>query len=233
MSATEGRQPTVPVVFPSSRSGADGTRARAERALKRVIDLLLATVLLFVLAPALLLVALVVRLDSPGPALFRQPRIGRHGRSFRMLKFRSMTADASPELHRHYIGQLANEAAQSTGGGLRKLTSDPRVTRIGAILRRTSIDELPQLLNVLAGHMSLVGPRPAVSYELEHYRPSHFERFTVRPGLTGLWQVSGRAQLGLQAMLDLDVEYVRRRSLIFDFTLLLKTPKAVWNAFTA
>jgi lipopolysaccharide/colanic/teichoic acid biosynthesis glycosyltransferase len=148
-----------------------------------------------------------------------------------MLKFRSMGAGAQQDLHRRYIGELAH--APVNGSGLHKLTRDPRVTRVGAILRKTSIDELPQLLNVLVGQMSLVGPRPAVAYELRHYRPEHHERFAVRPGLTGLWQVSGRARLGLYAMLDLDVEYVRRRSVWLDLRVLLRTPRAVLQGHTA
>jgi lipopolysaccharide/colanic/teichoic acid biosynthesis glycosyltransferase len=211
------------------------TRA-AERvgpAVKRAIDLVIALVLVALLAPLLLLVALAVRIDSPGAALFHQRRIGRRGREFSMLKFRSMEAGSAPDLHRSYIAQLAGERRDRRTGELRKLLGDPRVTRLGGFLRRTSIDELPQLLNVVAGQMSLVGPRPAVHYELTHYRPDHFERFTVRPGITGLWQVSGRAQLGLEEMLDLDVEYVHRRSLLLDLTVLVKTPKAVLQADTA
>jgi lipopolysaccharide/colanic/teichoic acid biosynthesis glycosyltransferase len=202
-------------------------------ALKRATDLVMAVVLLVVLAPALLILALAVRLDSPGPALFRQRRVGLNGSEFQMLKFRSMAAGASPDLHRRYIEYLADEKPDSSDGSLLKLTADPRITRLGAFLRKTSIDELPQLLNVLVGHMSLVGPRPAVEYELQHYQPEHYERFAVRPGLTGLWQVSGRAQLGLQDMLDLDLEYVRRRSFLFDLGLLLRTPKAVFKGSTA
>ena len=223
----------LPASVPGQPLGTGRTRERAGLALKRTTDSLLASVLLVVLAPALLLVALAVRLDSPGPALFRQRRLGRRRREFRMLKFRSMTADASPDLHRYYIEHLAEAKPGPSDGALLKLTADPRVTRLGAFLRRTSIDELPQLLNVLAGQMSLVGPRPAVAYELEHYRSHHFERFAVRPGLTGLWQVSGRAQLGLEAMLDLDTEYVRRRSFLLDLSLLLRTPKAVFDGLTA
>jgi lipopolysaccharide/colanic/teichoic acid biosynthesis glycosyltransferase len=222
-----------PVSFPRQPSRAGRAREQAGLAFKRATDLLLAIVLLALLAPVLLPIALAVRLDSPGPALFRQRRVGRRGREFSMLKFRSMAVDAPPDLHRRYIEQLFDEKPGPSDSALRKLTGDPRVTRIGAILRKTSIDELPQLLNVLVGQMSLVGPRPAVAYELEYYRPRHYERFAVRPGLTGLWQVSGRGRLGLQTMLDLDVEYVRNRSLMLDLRMLLRTPKAVLNAFTA
>ena len=225
--------PRYPDSFPRQSSGAGRARERAGLALKRATDLLVAIVLVAVLAPALLPIAIAVRLDSPGPALFRQRRVGRRGREFSMLKFRSMAVNAPPELHRRYVEKLFDEKPGPSDSALRKLTGDPRVTRIGAILRRTSIDELPQLLNVLVGQMSLVGPRPAVAYELEHYRPYHYERFAVRPGLTGLWQVSGRGRLGLQTMLDLDVEYVRNRSLMLDLRMLLRTPKAVLDAFTA
>ncbi|MFZ0042036.1 MAG: sugar transferase, partial [Solirubrobacteraceae bacterium] len=112
-------------------------------------------------------------------------------------------------------------------GKLRKLTNDPRVTRVGAFIREKSIDELPQLLNVLTGDMSLVGPRPALDYELEHYQPEHFERFNVRPGMTGLWQVSGRSRVGLMGMLDLDVQYARHHGVVRDLSILLRTPAAL------
>lgn len=202
-------------------------------AVKRAVDVAATVLLLILLAPLLLLVAVAIRLDTPGPALFRQRRVGRHGREFTVLKFRSMAAGSLPDLHREYIEKLARAKPGPSGGELRKLTQDPRVTRIGALLRRTSIDELPQLLNVLAGQMSLVGPRPAVAYELVHYEPHHFERFQVRPGITGLWQVSGRGRLGLREMLDLDVEYARTHSSTLDLKVLAKTPAAVLNAFTA
>jgi exopolysaccharide production protein ExoY len=134
------------------------------------------------------------------------------------------TPGVSPDLHRHFIARLAE-----TGGdcGLKKLVEDPRVTRVGRFLRRTSVDELPQLLNVVAGHMSLVGPRPAIAYELEHYYPAHFDRFAVRPGLTGLWQVSGRNALGFSEMLDLDSEYTRSVGPVADLRILARTPAAL------
>jgi len=201
--------------------------------LKRATDLLLSVVLLVCLAPLFALAAVAIRLDSPGPVFFRQPRIGRDGREFTMLKFRSMALDATPDAHRDYINSLANATGDHSPGGLRKLTADRRVTRVGAILRKTSIDEAPQLINVLAGRMSIVGPRPALAYELEFYRPEHAERFRVRPGMTGLWQVSGRSQLGWSEMLELDIEYVRRQSFAYDMWLLLRTPWAVLSAHTA
>lgn len=180
---------------------------------------------LVVLAPLLAAIALLVRVDSRGPAVFRQERLGRDRRPFRVLKFRTMRVDAEDALHRAYIRQLAQ--GDATADGLRKLTRDPRVTRVGRMLRATSLDELPQLLNVVAGDMSLVGPRPALEYELEHYRPEHFDRFIVRPGLTGLWQVSGRAELGFTEMLDLDAEYARTTSPRLDLWILVRTPPAL------
>ena len=192
---------------------------------KRAIDVIGAGTGILILSPVLLAIAVAIRLDSPGGALFRQERLGRDRRPFRVTKFRTMRPDASDALHREYIAKLA--AGEVTGDGLRKLTGDPRVTRVGAFLRSTSLDELPQLFNVLAGDMSLVGPRPALDYELEHYAPAHFARFAVRPGMTGLWQVSGRAEVGFTEMLDLDVEYVRRTGPGTDLMILVKTPVAL------
>jgi lipopolysaccharide/colanic/teichoic acid biosynthesis glycosyltransferase len=190
--------------------------------LKRVIDVVLALVLLMAALPVLLVMALLVKLDSPGPVLFRQRRCGRHCRQFTVLKFRTMTDGADHTVHREYIAALAGGSAESTE--LKKLTGDPRVTRVGALLRRSSLDELPQLFNVLRGDMSIVGPRPAIDYELEHYEPHHYARFEVRPGLTGLWQVSGRSRLGFNEMLALDAEYARRSSAMLDARILARTP---------
>jgi lipopolysaccharide/colanic/teichoic acid biosynthesis glycosyltransferase len=192
--------------------------------LKRAIDLVGSALLLVVLSPFLLLLGIAVRLDSPGPVLFRQARLGRAMEEFTVLKFRSMVVNSSAEMHREYIAKLA--AGQIDEAELKKLTGDPRVTRVGRFLRRMSLDEIPQLVNVLLGHMSLVGPRPALDYELEHYREHHFERFGVRPGMTGLWQVSGRNRLGFTEMLDLDAEYATTGGLLTDLKILAKTPLA-------
>jgi lipopolysaccharide/colanic/teichoic acid biosynthesis glycosyltransferase len=192
---------------------------------KRTIDIVGALVGLVVLSPLLLVLAAAVRADSAGPAIFRQRRVGMEGRTFLVTKFRTMHTGASDEAHRRYIAQLATGAAGE--GPLKKLTADPRVTRVGAFLRRTSLDELPQLLNVLAGEMSLIGPRPALEYELAHYRPEHFDRFAVRPGMTGLWQVSGRARVGFLEMLDLDAHYAREGGPLTDLTILVRTPRAL------
>lgn len=202
----------------------------ASEPLRGAIDAAVAGVALVLASPLLLLIAAAIKLDSRGPVLFRQRRLGRHARPFTVFKFRSMIDGASSESHQRYLSELCGSATMVGGGGLKKLIDDPRVTRVGAVLRRTSLDELPQLVNVVRGEMSLVGPRPALEYEMRYYRPEHFERFLVRPGLTGLWQVSGRARLGFREMLDLDVEYTRRRSLRLDLRILRLTPKAMMGA---
>jgi lipopolysaccharide/colanic/teichoic acid biosynthesis glycosyltransferase len=197
------------------------------------VDLPVALILIVLMLPILLIIALAVKLDSRGPAFFKQRRLGRNLEPFTVLKFRTMTADSSPELHKRYIAELASSRQNGNGavdgGGLRKLTSDPRVTRVGSFLRRTSLDELPQLFNVVGGTMSLIGPRPALEYELEHYNQSHFRRFEVRPGITGLWQVSGRNRLDFEEMLDLDVQYSEDATLATDIRILARTPMAAFR----
>lgn len=193
---------------------------------KRVLDAVLAAVLLVLLSPVLVIVAIAIRLDSPGPLLFRQERYGRGRKPFVVLKFRSMYEGVSPDAHRRYIARLATADA-GDGPGLKKLVDDPRVTRVGAFLRRASLDELPQLVNVLRGEMSIIGPRPALAYELEFYEPEDYVRFIVRPGLTGLWQVSGRNEIGFRGMLDLDAEYARASTPRLDAMILLRTPLAL------
>jgi lipopolysaccharide/colanic/teichoic acid biosynthesis glycosyltransferase len=192
---------------------------------KRAFDLVVGLLCLVLFSPVLLLVALLVRLTSPGPVLFRQTRVGRYGRVFRMYKFRTMWTGSSDRLHREYVAKLLAEpeGSSTARGGLYKLTDDPRVTRLGAILRRTSLDELPQLFNVVRGEMSLVGPRPMLPWEIEMLGPVHRQRLTVPPGITGLWQVSGRNRLTMTQALDLDVEYVRRTCLLLDLWILVRT----------
>ena len=213
------RRATAPEVIP---------RAGAWPALKRVIDVASAGFGLLLVSPLLAVAAIAIKLDSRGPVFFRQARLGRNLEEFEVLKLRTMRPDSSAELHREYIAKLA-AGDEADEGGLKKLTNDPRVTRVGALLRRTSLDELPQLVNVLKGDMALIGPRPALEYELEHYEDRHYERFAVKPGMTGLWQVSGRNRLGFGEMLDLDVEYARTTSLALDMKILIKTPGAVFG----
>jgi lipopolysaccharide/colanic/teichoic acid biosynthesis glycosyltransferase len=214
--STEMARPaTAPAIEP---------RAGVWPALKRVVDVLGSAFGLLLFSPVMAVIAAAIKLDSRGPVFFRQSRLGRSLEEFTVLKFRTMKFDSSPELHRAYIAKLA--AGQADEDDLKKLTNDPRVTRVGAFLRRTSLDELPQFVNVFLGHMSIVGPRPAVDYELEHYAERHFERFTVKPGMTGLWQVSGRNRVGFKEMLDLDVDYARTSGPLVDLKILVKTPAA-------
>jgi lipopolysaccharide/colanic/teichoic acid biosynthesis glycosyltransferase len=193
-------------------------------AVKRVIDLLGSATCLLILSPVLLVLAVAIVIDTGRPVLFRQIRLGRGLNEFRVLKFRTMKLGSTSDMHMEYIAKLAT--GQADEEGLKKLTADPRVTRVGRLLRRTSLDELPQLVNVLIGNMSLVGPRPALEYELQHYQEHHFERFAVKPGMTGLWQVSGRNTVGFTEMLDLDAEYARSSNLVTDLKILVKTPAA-------
>jgi lipopolysaccharide/colanic/teichoic acid biosynthesis glycosyltransferase len=204
------------------------TVARGYEAGKRLLDITLATVLLVLLSPLLLAVAVLVGTTSRGPVLFRQTRVGRAGAPFRMLKFRTMRHGCDDGAHREYVRQLLADHAEAHDG-LYKLVDDPRVTRVGAVLRRLSIDELPQLLNVLKGEMTLVGPRPALPFEDELFPEWASPRYLVTPGVTGLWQVSGRNRLTMLQGLKLDVEYVAQRSFVVDLRILLRTFSAVFG----
>jgi exopolysaccharide biosynthesis polyprenyl glycosylphosphotransferase len=192
--------------------------------LKRAVDYVVALAMLIVVGPLMALIAVAIRIDSPGPVLFRQRRLGRDMRPFTVLKFRSMRVDTDQEEHRRYIESIATHEASPNANGLYKLERAHAITSVGRLLRKTSLDELPQLFNILAGEMSLVGPRPCLDYETEGFAEHHFERFLMPPGLTGLWQVTARAKSTFGEALDMDVEYVRGWSLSLDLRLLLKTP---------
>ncbi len=195
---------------------------------RRTVDLVLACALILLSAPLLLALALAIRIDSPGPALFRQRRIGRGQREFTVFKFRSMRVDADPRGHRDYVTALIKgQAADGGREDLYKLAVDDRITPVGRRIRKWSLDELPQLLNVIAGNMTLVGPRPAIPYEVEEYPSWYLKRFAVKPGLTGLWQVSGRNERTYEEMVRLDIEYAERRSLLLDLSILARTPLTV------
>ncbi len=207
-----------------------GARRRAEM-LKRGLDLVGSAALLVALAPLGLLIAGLVRLTSPGPVLFRQVRVGYRSRPFTFLKFRTMFVNADETVHREFVSRFITDGRHATppnGAGLFKLVGDPRVTPIGRLLRKSSLDELPQLWNVLRGEMSLVGPRPPLPYELQEYAPWHRRRiFEARPGLTGLWQVRGRSRTTFDEIVRLDLRYARTQSLSTDLGILLATPRAV------
>jgi lipopolysaccharide/colanic/teichoic acid biosynthesis glycosyltransferase len=194
---------------------------------KRAFDLAVALPLLVLLAPVLLLVAALVRTTSRGPALFRQERIGLGERPFTMLKFRTMANGADDRVHQAFNRrELLGELDGSTPDGIYKPANDNRITPLGCVLRRYSIDELPQLINVLKGEMSLVGPRPALSWEVALFTAEERLRHRLPPGITGLWQVSGRNLLSMKQMLALDLRYCEQASLRLDLAILLRTPKA-------
>lgn len=204
--------------------------------MKRAVDIAGTSALLLMLSPVLLVIAALVKLTSRGPVLFRQTRIGRSGLPFTFLKFRSMYANNDPKIHQEYVAKfIAGRAAEINNGDgaatpVFKIKNDPRVTRVGRILRRTSLDELPQLFNVLKGDMSLVGPRPPVPYEFEKYDIWHRRRsLEARPGITGLWQVSGRSRMTFEEMVRLDLKYARKWSVWMDLKILFQTPKAVFS----
>jgi lipopolysaccharide/colanic/teichoic acid biosynthesis glycosyltransferase len=198
----------------------------AGRVFKRALDIVLALVGLLLVLPVLLLTMLAVRLDSPGPALFRQIRVGTNGRRFQLYKLRTMRHGNDDRAHREYVAQLINGNGERQHD-LFKLVDDPRITRIGRMLRKLSIDELPQLWNVLTGDMSLVGPRPPLPHEVELYPASAWDRLRVKPGVTGLWQISGRCELSFEQMVALDVRYWRRWTPLSDIRIILKTPRTV------
>ncbi|MEZ4501052.1 MAG: sugar transferase [Dehalococcoidia bacterium] len=197
---------------------------------KRAFDLVVGGAVLVVVSPVLAVVALLVLLFHGRPILFRQERVGRHGEPFTMLKFRSMVVNNDDSALREMnTRELTQGGGPGTSDGVYKLESDPRITPLGAVLRRYSLDELPQLFNVMRGDMSIVGPRPSLQWEVDLFEPRFLRRHEVRPGLTGLWQVSGRNELSMREMLALDVEYVDTWSLRGDIALLLRTPKAVFS----
>jgi lipopolysaccharide/colanic/teichoic acid biosynthesis glycosyltransferase len=195
----------------------------------RTLDLLLTIVLFVVLLPMMLLIAAAIRIDSRGPVVYRQRRLGRNLAPFTVCKFRTMRDGVDHDVHRAFVlALIAGDPPDQVEGGPRfKLNGDKRVTRVGRLLRRTSLDELPQLWNVMRGEMSLVGPRPPIPYEVDHYPQHWFGRFAVKPGVTGLWQVSGRCELTVQEMVSLDIEYVQRRSFWLNLWILVRTIPAV------
>ncbi len=223
--AAEGVLPVDPLL-------AGDQPSRAYDRIKRVLDVSVSLALLALLSPLLAVIAALVKLKSPGPVLFEQTRVGEGMRPFKMLKFRTMHVNNDHAAHHEFVTAFikAGPQAQIEGqkNGMFKLANDPRVTRIGRILRKTSLDELPQLWNVVRGDMSLVGPRPPLWYEVDEYQPWHCRRvLEAKPGITGLWQVAGRSRTTFDEMVRLDLRYARRRSLWTDVKILLATPAAV------
>lgn len=212
---------------------------------KRILDFSLALLALIILSPLIVLVAILIKLDSPGPIFFKQDRVSVRLRrtynhitywqriTFRCYKFRTMVCNADPSLHKSYIKALIDNdcesmaALQGENTQIRKLIHDSRVTRLGRILRKSSIDEIPQFINVIKGEMSLVGPRPAIPYEVEMYKPWHYQRLETKPGITGLWQVIGRSSVDFDEMVRLDMLYIQKQSFWFDLKIIFLTPWAI------
>jgi len=240
MIQSEKTQETEPSLFTITAlaGGADRIFYYAN---KRILDVSVAAFVLIVLSPLLILIAVLIKLDSPGPVIYIQRRVGSRRRrkrgwgstweiqSFPFYKFRSMFRNVDQSLHQKYMKKFyQGEGARNEGGHtIFKLQNDPRITRLGRILRKTSLDELPQLFNVIRGDMSLVGPRPVPSYELAHYQKAHHERLAAMPGITGIWQTRGRCQVRFEEMMRMDIDYVRHCSFWLDLKILLMTIPAV------
>jgi exopolysaccharide biosynthesis polyprenyl glycosylphosphotransferase len=201
--------------------------SRSSLLLKRVVDVVGATTMLVMTSPIFLVAAIRIRMESPGPVFFRQTRLGANRKPFTVLKFRTMKVDTDEAEHRAYIQSTMSAAATMDASGTYKLSRENAVTPFGRLLRKTSLDELPQLINVLRGDMSLVGPRPCIPYETEFFEPHHFDRFLVPQGITGLWQVTARAKSTFGEALEMDVAYVRGWTIGLDLRLLLRTPFAL------
>jgi lipopolysaccharide/colanic/teichoic acid biosynthesis glycosyltransferase len=208
----------------SNANVSTASQSRARLWWKRPLDVLLSGALLLVLSPLIGVLALLIRLEGHGPAFYRQERVGLDGRLFTIFKLRTMLVDNDQNEHRQVAAKWF--AGVSSSNGYKSL-DDPRITRLGRVLRRLSLDEIPQLFNVVRGDMSLVGPRPAIPYELKHYAAEYFERQTVPPGITGLWQVKGRDQLSAVEMMAFDLRYVQEASLWLDLKILVMTAPAV------
>jgi lipopolysaccharide/colanic/teichoic acid biosynthesis glycosyltransferase len=225
------KRPTNPRLYPDLEKRDESRKLFS--GVKRVMDIGGSLLALILFSPLCLAIALAIKLTSRGPILFRQRRIGQHGASFTFLKFRSMRVGNDASTHREYVqkliaGKAERHPTNGNGDGVYKITKDSRITKVGMFLRRTSLDELPQFINVLRGEMSLVGPRPPVPYEVEAYDFWHRRRvLEAKPGITGLWQVSGRSRVKFDDMVRLDLQYAQNWSLWMDLKILLRTPRAV------
>lgn len=226
-------RPSNPALYPDLASR-DRSR-RVAIVVKRIMDIIGSIVAIILFAPVILIIAIAIKLTSKGPVFFRQERIGQHGKPFVLLKFRSMFMNNDTSVHQEWFQNFYTGNAQrhktddDNGNGTFKLPNDPRVTSLGRLLRRTSMDEVPQFFNVLKGEMSLVGPRPPIRYEVDAYKAWHRGRILqAKPGITGLWQVNGRSRVAFDDMVRLDLKYARTWSIWLDIQILLKTPAAVF-----
>ncbi len=192
----------------------------------RIINVVLSAVLIIICLPLIVLIGLLIKLSSKGKIFIKQRRVGLKQKTFEMYKFRSMYENVDHHLHKEYIKDVVLKKRKNSG--LYKLTNDPRVTPVGRVLRKFSLDEIPQFFNVIMGDMNIVGPRPAIPYELEFYKDWHFLRFDVKPGITGYWQVSGRNKWDFDTMVKMDIHYINNRSFPFDLVIMIKTPLAMF-----
>lgn len=231
--------------FPDDGEGEEGLKTHAEiglynspkptvvdkasKAAKRTVDIVGSLFAIVILSPLFLLIPVLIKINSKGPVFFIQKRVGLGGLEFPLLKFRSMHVNNDDSIHQKFIEEfIKNQAAAEEQGAVFKIQDDPRVTKVGKWLRKTSLDELPQFFNVLAGHMSLVGPRPPIMYELKNYDLWHYRRvLEIKPGITGVWQVEGRSMTTFDNMVRLDIQYIQKKTLMLDFKLLAKTPLSV------
>jgi lipopolysaccharide/colanic/teichoic acid biosynthesis glycosyltransferase len=224
-------RPSNPVLYPDLSRRAEGRRSLL--GVKRLMDIAGSMLALIMCTPLFIIMALAIKASSKGPVLFRQQRVGQYGQCFTFLKFRSMHLNNDPGVHKEYVtkliaGRAECEEANGHGNGVYKLTNDRRITSVGKFLRRTSLDELPQFLNVLRGDMSLVGPRPAIPYEVAAYETWHRRRvLEVKPGITGSWQVNGRSRVKFDEMVRLDLQYAKSWSPWMDINILIRTPGAM------
>lgn len=224
-----------PDLFPISLDDSISSK-RWQLRIKRLLDIVGSILGIVIFSPVMIITAIAIKLSSPGPIIFIQPRFGMKGIRFPFYKFRSMKVNGDDRIHREYVTSLIKGELDKINQGdeekpLYKMKDDPRITKVGRIIRRTSIDELPQLFNVLKGEMSLVGPRPPIPYEVEKYQPWHLRRILeVKPGITGLWQVEGRSRTSFDEMVRLDLRYAQNWSLWLDLKILLKTIKAVLHS---
>jgi len=218
------------VVWPGSVLSPRTLSRAASSRRKQALDIALAGSLLVVTSPVWLTLAVAIKATTRGPVLFRQQRLGMNEVPFTVLKFRSMHHGAPESAHELFVTAMisALPTTSTTSGAIHKLQDDPRITRVGRWIRRTSLDELPQLINVLRGEMSIIGPRPPLAYEVAKYEPWQRERLAVRPGITGLWQVSGRNRLTYAEMCRIDLRYVRNWSFLMDLRIILRTPWAMF-----
>lgn len=191
------------------------------RVCKRIFDIIASVIGLIILSPVFLIVAIAIKLDDGGPVFYDQIRVGRNGKKFKMFKFRSMRVNAENEIEKL-------QKYSEVDGAMFKMRNDPRVTRVGKFIRKTSVDEFPQLINVLIGQMSFVGPRPPLPREVKNYTKYDKQRLYVKPGCTGLWQVTARNSVGFQEMVNIDLDYIQNRSMWLDFKIILKTIKVIF-----